>query len=144
MASNYDPKKAHEYYEKNKKLKGRRSTKGFDDDQKKMFSYVKNDLKQRERAEKASASAKSKTKKQSISDNAKSQRESISASAKAKKEAIAEKAKAQRQAFTDSCKSKVSALRDKLKGMTKEQKEILDIFLINTEDFDKKIKKSLT
>ena len=31
-----------------------------------------------------------------------------------------------------------------LKSMTKEQKEILDIFLINTEDFDKKIKKSLT
>ena len=36
----YDPVKAHEYYERTKKLKGRR-TSGMSDEQKKTWSYVK-------------------------------------------------------------------------------------------------------
>lgn len=40
----YDPVKAHEYYEKHKKLKGRTSTKGFSQNQKEMAAYVKNQL----------------------------------------------------------------------------------------------------
>ncbi len=40
----YDPVKAHEYYEKHKKLKGRRSTKGMTDSQKAMAGYVKDKL----------------------------------------------------------------------------------------------------
>ena len=42
----YDPQKAKEYYEKHKKLKGRRSTKGFDDKQKASWLYGKNQIKQ--------------------------------------------------------------------------------------------------
>lgn len=98
----YDPQKAHEYYEKNKKLKGRRSTKGFNESQKAMYSYVKNDLKQREKNDKSAASEVTKQKKSDIS----------------------EKAKAKRQAFTEECKRKVAALRDKMKNMSKSEKAI--------------------
>ena len=42
---NYDPKAAHEYYMKHRKLKGRkRSTKGFDDTQKEQWAYAKEQL----------------------------------------------------------------------------------------------------
>lgn len=44
MAVNYDPVKAHEYYEKHKKLKGRTSTKGFNQKQKEQAFYVKAQL----------------------------------------------------------------------------------------------------
>ena len=40
----YDPVKAHEYYEKHKKLKGRQSTKGMTNSQKEMAAYVKDKL----------------------------------------------------------------------------------------------------
>ena len=45
MAVDYDPQKAHEYYERHKKLKGRRSTSGFSSQQKEMWSYAKDQLK---------------------------------------------------------------------------------------------------
>ena len=39
---NYDPKAAHEYYMKHRKLKGKKhSTKGFGDTQKEQWEYVK-------------------------------------------------------------------------------------------------------
>lgn len=98
---NYDPKKAHEYYEKTKKLKGRnKSTKGFNKNQNKMFAYVKNDLQQREKAE--------------IS--------AVSLASQKRKTAISERAKSARQAFTEACKEKVEALREKLKSMSKDEK----------------------
>ena len=99
----YDPQKAHEYYEKHKKLKGRRSTRGFSDSQKAMYSYVKNDLKQKEKAEKSDASENTKL----------------------KKSAITERAKAERQAFSDACKEKIAMLREKLKGMSKDERIIM-------------------
>ena len=40
----YDAEKAHEYYEKHKKLKGRHSTKGFSTRQKEMWMYGKAQL----------------------------------------------------------------------------------------------------
>ena len=119
----YDPQKAHEYYEKNKKLKGRRrSTKGFSQSQREMYSYVKDDLKKRERAERTAASERSRKAKASITERSKSKREAISEAAKRKKAEISEKAKAERQAFTEECSAKVKALRELLKGMSKEEK----------------------
>ena len=40
----YDLVKAHEYYEKHKKLKGQHSTKGMTNSQKEMAAYVKDKL----------------------------------------------------------------------------------------------------
>ncbi len=47
----YDPVKAHEYYEKHKKLKGRQSTKGMTNSQKEMATYVKDKLSAEKKAE---------------------------------------------------------------------------------------------
>ena len=90
----YDPVKAHEYYMKHRKLKCRRSTKGFTEQQKAMWTYGKDQIKADEKAEKTQASADSKERKALISQQAKEQREAISADAKEKRQAIAEKAKA--------------------------------------------------
>ena len=50
MASvDYDPVKAHEYYERTKRLKGRRSTKGFSQIQKEQLAYAKEQLKQQQK-----------------------------------------------------------------------------------------------
>ena len=51
MASvDYDPVKAHEYYMKHRKLKGRRrSTKGFSESQKEQYAYAKEQLKQQQK-----------------------------------------------------------------------------------------------
>ena len=46
----YDPVKAHEYYERTKRLKGRkRSTKGFSQKQKEQLAYAKDQLKQQQK-----------------------------------------------------------------------------------------------
>jgi hypothetical protein len=44
MAIDYDPQKAHEYYMKHRKLKGKHSTKGFSKTQKEQWAYVKDQL----------------------------------------------------------------------------------------------------
>jgi hypothetical protein len=51
MASvDYDPKKAHEYYMKHRKLKGRkRSTKGFSESQKEQLVYAKDQIKKQQK-----------------------------------------------------------------------------------------------
>ena len=46
----YDPRKAHEYYMKHRKLKGRRSTKGFSESQKEQWAYAKSQLSEQKKA----------------------------------------------------------------------------------------------
>lgn len=92
MAVNYDPVKAHEYYEnyvKKGKRKGKRSTKGFSQTQKEQWEFAKEQLKNEHKQ---------------ISSN-------ITASAKER-----------RQAISDRMKSAISQLRERLKGMSKEEK----------------------
>ena len=50
----YDPQKAHEYYMKHRKLKGKRSTRKFTQKQKEQWAYAKDQLKtqQKDRNEK--------------------------------------------------------------------------------------------
>lgn len=47
----YDPVKAHEYYEKNKELKGRRSTSKLNDEGKEIWSYTKDQIKEQKKAD---------------------------------------------------------------------------------------------
>lgn len=47
----YDPVKAHEYYEKHKELKGRRSTAKLDDEGKEIWSYTKDQITEAKKAE---------------------------------------------------------------------------------------------
>jgi hypothetical protein len=56
----YDPQKAHEYYMKNRELKGRRSTKGWNEDKKQKWAYVKNQINTEKKNTKASITANAK------------------------------------------------------------------------------------
>lgn len=96
----YDPVKAHEYYEKHKKLKGRRSTKGMTDSQKAMAGYVKDKL-----------NTEKKQKLQAVSDTAKKSRENVTS-----------KAKQTREAFTRACSSRIAVLRKQLKSMSADER----------------------
>ncbi len=96
----YDPVKAHEYYEKYKKLKGRRSTKGMTDSQKAMAGYVKDKL-----------NTEKKQKIQDVSDSAKNSRESVTS-----------KAKQTREAFSRVCTGRIAMLRKQLKSMSPDER----------------------
>ena len=105
MASvDYDPKKAHEYYMKHRKLKGRRSTRKFNQTQKEQYAYAKEQLKQQHKDR-----------------NAKS-KEAINAQKQARIAALDEAKKKQKELLTQAAKSKIDGLRNKLESMPKEQR----------------------
>lgn len=96
----YDPVKAHEYYLKNRELKGRRSTAGLNDEGKNAARYVKEQLTS-ERKQKVEAH------KQETNSTIDSLREQ-------KKSAV--------EAHKNAMQVKIDRLRAKLKGMSKEDK----------------------
>ena len=96
----YDPVKAHEYYLKNRELKGRRSTAGLNDEGKNAARYVKEQLTS-ERKQKVEAH------KQETNSTIDSLREQ-------KKSAV--------EAHKNAMQAKIDRLRAKLKGMSKEDK----------------------
>ena len=96
----YDPVKAHEYYLKNRELKGRRSTTGLNDEGKNAARYVKEQLTS-ERKQKVEAH------KQETNSTIDSLREQ-------KKSAV--------EAHKNAMQVKIDRLRAKLKGMSKEDK----------------------
>ena len=96
----YDPVKAHEYYLKNRELKGRRSTAGLNDEGKNAARYVKEQLTS-ERKQKVEAH------KQETNSTIDSLREQ-------KKSAV--------EAHKIAMQVKIDRLRAKLKGMSKEDK----------------------
>lgn len=104
----YDPQKAHEYYERTKKLKGRRrSTKGFSDKQKEQWAYAKYQLKEQQKS------------------RDKASKESINAKKIAKIEALDEAKKRQKEMLQEAANAKVEALRTRLKNMSPEQKKAM-------------------
>lgn len=77
----YDKKKAHEYYMRHRKLKGRHSTKGMSQGQKEQFSYAKHVLGE-ERKKRDSKS------RETINESKQRQREQIRALTKKRIEAL--------------------------------------------------------
>lgn len=93
MAVSYDPKKAHEYYMKHRKLKGRRSQKGFSTSQKERVAYARAQLSEQRNQKNTSD-----------------------------RERIREAKKKQLEQITEQTKAKVDALRERLRNMPKEQR----------------------
>ena len=96
----YDPVKAHEYYMKNRELKGRRSTAKLNDEGKKAASYVKERL-----------NTERKQKVQTHKDKTDSTIDSLRVQKKAKIEAHKEQ-----------MQGKIDNLRERLKSMSREDK----------------------
>lgn len=113
----YDSVKAHEYYMKNRELKGRRSTRKFNQAQKEKWAYAQNQLSEEKKVETKQASADNMTLRNQ-------QKQSLTNGSKALKKIISERAKKQREKFAQECSDKVKAIREKLKNMTPEQKAL--------------------
>lgn len=73
----YDPQKAHDYYMKNRELKGKQSTKGMSDQQKEAWSYSKNSIKEKKKADLTSASEAQKAQMEALRNQATALRDSI-------------------------------------------------------------------
>lgn len=116
MASQYyDPQKAHEYYEKHKKLKGNtRSTKGFDQGQKESWAMAKEQL-----AEKHKANNKA------ITEQTKQKKEQLTKQTKAKIDALKERMKGMSKAEKEDLLNNVQGIIDQLKGNLATAKESL-------------------
>lgn len=96
----YDPAKAHEYYLKNRELKGRRSTAKLNDEGKNAARYVKEQL--------------STERKQKVETHKEQTNSTI--------DSLREHKNAQVEAHKNAMQVKIDNLRQKLKGMSKEEK----------------------
>lgn len=107
----YDPVKAHEYYERTKKLKGRKSTAGLNDTGKAAAKYVKEQI-EAERKQKTESSKQIKdTNIRTSSEQLKSDR----------KQAQSQKA-AKIKSNSEALKNKVANLRESYKGLSKDER----------------------
>lgn len=104
-SADYDPKAAHEYYMKHRKLKGRRSTRKLSDEGKERFAYAKYQLTEQKKARIAKA------------------RERNNAVRDQRLEMIEKAKKEQKEQLASAAKEKIAMLRDMLKGLPKEVKE---------------------
>jgi hypothetical protein len=78
----YDPVKAHEYYERNKQLKGRQTTKGMSDVQKQALSYTKKSIGDAKKADLKKAEAARKAQLEAVRASAEAARTRIEAKLK--------------------------------------------------------------
>lgn len=121
MAVDYDPKKAHEYYERHKQLKGRRSTRKFTESQREQWAYAKQQLSDEHKEIKSKISSDAKSKKQEISERTKA------AIAKLR-ERLKGMSKEERARWRDQIKTMISELRNSAnankKNLTEDAKSL--------------------
>lgn len=109
----YDPQKAHEYYERTKKLKGRqRSTSDLSEEGKKVWAVTKDSIKNEKKE-------KIKQEKDSADQKIAEHRES----AKATRERITAQLKQLNEKLSNSLKSEVAAIQNK-QGLSSSQKKV--------------------
>lgn len=102
MSVDYDPVKAHEYYMRHRKLKGRHPTKGMSTIQKEQWSYAKNQLQEAKRKQLAN-----------ITEQKKEQIKNLNELKRTWKERL-----------TEQTKQKIEELRERLKGMPAEKRKL--------------------
>ena len=111
MARNdYDPKKAHEYYMKNRKLKGRHSIKGMTQQQRERWIYERDKIKAGAKADRDKVTS--------------STRQEI-AKRSAEAEALREKIKKERLRFKAEAQRKITFIQEQLKNLSPEKKKVL-------------------
>lgn len=108
---NYDPQKAHEYYEKHKKLKGRKkkgtSTKGFSEKQNEQLSYAQAQLKKQQKKKNAQA------------------RHNIALGASDKKETITRTRQEQKKRLIKEASEKIDALKKQYENASPEEQDAM-------------------
>lgn len=125
---NYDPVKAHEYYEKHKHLKGRkRSTKGWNQTQKEQLSYAKYQLSEQKKAQLSDISEQRKEIAKKLSEQKREQKKRLSEATQAKIKAVRAKLKNMPPAQKEQFKAQIQNTIDALKGELSEKKSLIDI-----------------
>jgi hypothetical protein len=133
---NYDPVKAHDYYLKNRDLKGRRSTKGFTQKQREGFAFVKSQVSAKKKSE---IDAGRQTKNQSIAqvrEQAHQVRMDIAAKLKAFSEALSKQhagaeiqitkdSREERHRIQSKLESDIAAIPEVPKNLPKAQRDRL-------------------
>lgn len=133
----YDPVKAHEYYERTKKLKGR-STSGMSDEQKKTWRVVKDNvmtekkqeteqIKESSQAEMESIKSEAAATRQRISEKLKAWLEGITKQTSSKKESLSETAKREKERIQAERQRKLDALPTIPRTASPAQKERMRI-----------------
>ena len=107
----YDPVKAHEYYMRTRELKGRRSSAKLNDEGKKIWSSVKNEIKTEKKGEVTEAQSERDEKIEQLRETAKQTRERISARLKEVREALTASSKEKRQDVSESVETQIDAVR---------------------------------
>lgn len=129
----YDPQKAHEYYLRNRELKGQQSSKGLSDAQKEGLSYAKNQIAERKKADLKSASEANRQAVEQLRATAQAKREEISAKLKSllegttenqskEAEALVADQKAKSVQIREAAAQKIAALPPIPKGVSDEQR----------------------
>lgn len=120
----YDPVKAHEYYMKNRELKGRRSTSKLSDEGKKVWSYTKSQITSEKKGKVESETQKKDSKVEVLRTHAQGTRKRIAAKLKTLNEKLSNKSKDKRKAISDRKESEIEKLmgQEIPKGISKEKR----------------------
>lgn len=135
-SANYDPAKAHEYYLKTRDLKGRRSTKGFSENQRKGWDYVKSQVQAKKKTKIDAARGTKKTSIEQVRGQARALRADISERLKAFNKKLSENYSEESKDITEDSQQKRVAIAKKLaadilavpevpKNLPKDQRERL-------------------
>ena len=117
----YDPVKAHEYYMKNRKLKGR-TTSGMSDEQKKAWGYAKDQITTEKKAKIESQKDIQDKKIEELRARADATRQRITEKLRLLSEKLSEDAKDDREDISEQVKAKIDALPPIPKNISPEKK----------------------
>jgi hypothetical protein len=120
--SRYDPVKAHEYYERTKELKGRRSTKGFTEKQREGFDYTKSEVEKERRQAFDEAAAAKKAAVAELRSNAEQRRGIIAEKLKRILERISKQSQDEKEQISAEVQAKIDKLPPIPKGVSKEKR----------------------
>ena len=109
----YDPVKAHEYYMRNRELKGRRSTSKLSDEGKKVWQYTKQQITEEKKANVEAEKEAKDQKTEELREKASATRERITAKLKELNEKLSKKANADKESIEKKRESDLENIRKK-------------------------------
>ena len=109
----YDPVKAHEYYMRNRELKGRRSTSKLSDEGKKVWQYTKQQITEEKKAKVEAEKEAKDQKTEELREKASATRERITAKLKELNEKLSKKANADKECIEKKRESDLENIRKK-------------------------------
>ena len=109
----YDPVKAHEYYMRNRELKGRRSTSKLSDEGKKVWQYTKQQITEEKKSKVEAEKEVKDQKTEELREKASATRERITAKLKELNEKLSKKANADKESIEKKRESDLENIRKK-------------------------------